>query len=162
MNANNMLDWEQYVKQYVVVYQCHGAELRQWLLSGDAQEGHFEMNMRAAHWERRRAWSCPALRFQTQHGNAACLHLPPELSHLLKGKFRIIHRLQFNARQICCSWEKGTMKQTLIQKSGSAVMWIDINISRAEKQTLKKYPPSPWNSLISLGVEKKGKKKRDV
>lgn len=46
MNANNMLDREQYVKQYVVVYQCHGAALLQWLLSGDPQEGHFEMNKR--------------------------------------------------------------------------------------------------------------------
>lgn len=46
MNANNMLDWEQYVKQYVAVYQCHGAALPQWLLSSDPQEGHFEMNTR--------------------------------------------------------------------------------------------------------------------
>lgn len=38
MNANNMLDWEQYVKQYVVVYQCQGAVL----LPGEPREGHFE------------------------------------------------------------------------------------------------------------------------
>lgn len=46
MNANNMLDWEQYVKQYVVVYQCQGAALLQWLLPGDPREGHFEMSTR--------------------------------------------------------------------------------------------------------------------
>jgi len=46
MNANNMLDWEQYVKQYVVVYQCHSAALPQWLLSGDPLEGDFETSTR--------------------------------------------------------------------------------------------------------------------
>lgn len=54
MNANNMLDWEQYVKQYVVVYQCHGAELPQWLLPGDPQEGHFEMSTRGDQFSRGR------------------------------------------------------------------------------------------------------------
>lgn len=90
---------------------------------------------------------------QTWHGNTNLLHLPLEMNHLLKGKVKKkIQGLLCNIRQIWCPWETGTMKQTLIQRNGSAVMWVDMKILRNEKQTFQKSIfLFHWKRIVSWG-----------
>lgn len=100
MNVNNMLDWEQYVKQYVVVYQCQGAVLLQGLLPGDPREGHSEMSTREIWLSQGRKKQYQPQERQEESliqpssalsgrpelaGNRDLLHLPLEMNHLLKG-----------------------------------------------------------------------------
>lgn len=146
MNVNNMLDWEQYVKQYVVVYQCQGAVLLQeipgrvtlkWAqgMFGFHREEGAEPAPKKAGGEPDPAQLSSIRKHGPElAGNTDLLHLPREMNHLLKGWLKIIQEPEFNARQIWCPWETGTVKQTSVQKSCSAVMWIDIKNLGAGKQ----------------------------